>query len=166
MTGADSQCALTISTAFGRGRSCAHAASCPDQIGSSRSGGAPCPMYSAGIRVWVTSVMVVQRSTDRVPFLVRDVWSSVWQRPVDGGTAPLLDQAVDAGERSRAEEAAGGGERGRVGRLDPRDRAELGLERLGVATPEDRGERAAPARQRVDRARGDLLPAAAPMARG
>ena len=44
MTGADSQWALTIRIAFGRGRSCAQAASWPDQIGSSSSGGAPWPM--------------------------------------------------------------------------------------------------------------------------
>ena len=43
-TGADSQWALTMRIARGRGRSAAQAASCPDHTGSSSSGGAPCPM--------------------------------------------------------------------------------------------------------------------------
>ena len=42
--GAVCQCALTMRIAFGRGRSRAQAASCPYQIGSSSSGGAPWPM--------------------------------------------------------------------------------------------------------------------------
>ena len=48
ISGAASQCAETISTARGLGMRCVHAASCPIHVESSSSGGAPCPMYSAG----------------------------------------------------------------------------------------------------------------------
>ena len=60
LTGADSQCALTMRIAFGRGRSAAQAASWPDQIGSSRSGGAPWPMYRAGMRACMTSLLAIR----------------------------------------------------------------------------------------------------------
>ncbi len=48
ISGAASQCAETISTARGLGIDSAHADSCDIHSASSSSGGAPCPMYSAG----------------------------------------------------------------------------------------------------------------------
>ena len=43
LSGADSQCALTIRTAFGFGRACAQEKNCRIQTGSSKTGGAPWP---------------------------------------------------------------------------------------------------------------------------
>src|SRR3954454_394628 len=85
------------------------------------------------------------------------------EAPVDRRTALLLEHPVDPAEGSRPEEAAVRGERAGVHRLDPGDRRQLGLEGLGVAPPEDRGERRpllGAQRERADGLVGDQLPAA------
>src|SRR2546429_4125952 len=81
--------------------------------------------------------------------------------PVDRLRALLLEQLVGLAERARAEEPVARRERARVRRLDARHRAEQRLEVAGVATPEDRHQRATPRGQRPDRLLGDLLPALA-----
>src|SRR5688572_19962185 len=78
--------------------------------------------------------------------------------------ALVPQQPVDAAERPRPEEAPARRQRRRVRRLDPRDPAELPLERLRVTAPEDRGARPAAGDEGVDRAGRDLLPATAAMA--
>src|SRR5690242_11830823 len=109
--------------AVGRGRSPAHAASWPDQIGSSRSGGAPWPMYRAGMRSLML-ITIIRYSTLFRPSVGR----LGPERPVDRVRALLDEESVDGGEGLRAEEAAVGRQRGRVGRLDRRHRAEPRLE--------------------------------------
>ena len=72
------------------------------------------------------------------------------ERPVDRVGALLDEQRVRAAERARAEEAVRRGQRAGVRRLDHRDSAEHRLERAGVASPQDRDERAAPRDERAD----------------
>src|SRR5215211_4954220 len=68
VSGSASQWALTTRIAAGLGSAADQAASCPGQTGSSTSGGAPCPRYSAGMRVCAAGVVTgysFHRSGDR-----------------------------------------------------------------------------------------------------
>src|SRR5918993_206881 len=86
--------------------------------------------------------------------------------PVHRGGVLLLEQPVDPTEGFGAEEPPAGAQGRRVHGLDPGDRTQQRLERLGVAAPQDRDARAAPLGQGGDGAFGDRLPALALVAVG
>src|SRR6185369_3776045 len=87
VSGADSQCAETIRIAVGRGRSADHAASWLVQSLSSTRGGAPCPMYRAGIFVMPHTVLPIYLRTQILwPYFRPPPRRPAWCRfPILGG---------------------------------------------------------------------------------